>query len=99
MKIQNMREYIKSQGGEFLFNQKVTDFEFKNNHSKTAQEFYNAFYDQMTNQKQKDYINLVINYKTDKKAKKELLNKKEVFNSMPPFLRRLLRYSIKHDKY
>ena len=30
--IKNMREYIKSQGGEFLFNQKVTDFEFKNNH-------------------------------------------------------------------
>jgi len=30
--IKNMREYIKSKGGEFLFNQKVTDFEFKNNH-------------------------------------------------------------------
>ena len=30
--IKNMREYIKSIGGEFLFNQKVTDFEFKNNH-------------------------------------------------------------------
>ena len=77
----------------------IKNVEFKNNHSKTAQEFYNAFYDQMTNQKQKDYINLVINYKTDKKAKKDLLNKKEFFNSMPPFLRRLLRYSIKHDKY
>ncbi len=30
--IKNMREYIKSKGGKFLFNQKVTDFEFKNNH-------------------------------------------------------------------
>lgn len=29
--IKNMREYIISKGGEFLFNEKVTDFEFSNN--------------------------------------------------------------------
>ena len=29
--IKNMREYIISKGGEFLFNHKVTDFEFTNN--------------------------------------------------------------------
>ena len=29
--VKNMREYIISKGGEFLFNEKVTDFEFKNN--------------------------------------------------------------------
>lgn len=29
--VRNMRNYIISQGGEFLFNEKVTDFEFTNN--------------------------------------------------------------------
>ena len=29
--VKNMREYIISKGGEFLFNEKVTDFEFTNN--------------------------------------------------------------------
>ena len=29
--VKNMRNYIISQGGEFLFNEKVTDFEFTNN--------------------------------------------------------------------
>ena len=73
--------------------------ELNNNHSKTAIEFYNAFKDKITNPKQLEFLESVVNYQTDKAAKKKLLHNKEMFRSMPIFLAMLIKYEIRHNKY
>lgn len=75
----------------------VRDVELKNNRSTQAREFYEAFGDRL-DEKQRTYLEHVMNYQTDKQHKKALLKSKEIKAVAFP-MRAFMKYAIRHNKY
>ena len=76
----------------------LKDMEFNHNRSKQAKEFADAFYDR-ADEKQKYFLDCVLNYRKDKAAKKRLLRCKKEFRALPVPMRWFIKFTIRINKY